>query len=60
MKEKDSSSRRINHRLKRGLDLERHYRLEQEAAECFANKTNASLRERAGYQQSTTKSLSRD
>jgi predicted CopG family antitoxin len=55
-----STSERVNELLKRALDLERRERLEQEAAEFFANDNEDSARERAAYQRAVKQVLSRD
>jgi predicted CopG family antitoxin len=53
-----STSERVNELLKRALELERRERLEQEAAEFFAND-RGSARERAAYQKASKEALSR-
>jgi hypothetical protein len=54
----ESTSERVNELLKRGLELERRERLEQEAAEFFA-KAPDDARERGAYQKASKESLSR-
>jgi hypothetical protein len=54
-----STSERVNELLKRGLELERRERLEQEAAEFFANNME-DVRERTAYQKASKETLSRD
>jgi|HubBroStandDraft_5_1064220.scaffolds.fasta_scaffold72740_3 hypothetical protein len=54
-----STSERVNELLKRGLELERRERLEQEAAQFFANNLE-DVRERAAYQKASKETLSRD
>lgn len=54
-----STSERVNELLKRGLELERRERLEQEAAEFFANNAE-DVRERSAYQKASKGTLSRD
>ena len=54
-----STSERVNHLLKRALELERRERLEQEAEAFFADKSQASARERAAYQKASKQTLSR-
>ena len=54
----ESTSERVNELLKRGLELERRERLEQEAAEFFA-KDRDDGRERAAYQKASKEALSR-
>ena len=54
-----STSERVNELLKRGLELERRERLEQEAAEFFANNAE-DVRERAAFQKASKETLSRD
>lgn len=55
-----STSERVNHLLRKALDLERREQLERQAADFFGNESSDSLRERAAYQKATTKTLSRD
>ena len=55
-----STSERVNHLLRRALDLERREQLEREAVDFFANESSNSLGERAAYQKATRKALSRD
>jgi len=55
-----STSERVNHLLRRALDLERRDKLEQEAAEFFTHEADESLKERTAFQKATRKSLSRD
>lgn len=54
----ESTSERVNELLKRGLELERRERLEQEAAEFFA-KDRGDVLERAAYQKASREALSR-
>lgn len=54
----ESTSERVNELLKRGLELERRERIEQEAAEFFA-KDRDDIRERAAYQKASREALSR-
>lgn len=54
----ESTSERVNELLKRGLELERRERLEQEAAEFFA-KDQDDVRERTAFQKASKESLSR-
>ncbi len=53
-----STSERVNELLKRALELERSERLEQEAAEFFANDVD-DVRERAAYRKASKETLSR-
>ena len=55
-----SASDRVNHLLRRALDLERREQLEQQAADFFADESDESVKERTAYQKATRKSLSRD
>jgi hypothetical protein len=55
-----STSERVNHLLRRALDLERREQLERQAADFFGSESSDSLRERAAYQKATRKTLSRD
>ena len=55
-----STSERVNELLRRGLDVERRERLEQEAALFFASDDERSDRERRAYQKAARATLSRD
>jgi len=55
----ESTSERVNELLKRALELERRERLEQEAAEFFANDRKDSARERSAFQKASIEALSR-
>lgn len=56
-----STSERVNELLRRALELERHEKLEQEAAEFFSTESGAdSARERAAYRKASRRVLSRD
>ena len=55
-----STSERVNHLLRKALDLEHREQLERQAAEFFGNESNNSLTERAAYRKATRKTLSRD
>jgi predicted CopG family antitoxin len=54
----ESTSERVNELLKRGLELERRERLDQEAAEFFA-KDRDDVRERTAFQKASREALSR-
>jgi predicted CopG family antitoxin len=53
-----STSERVNQLLKRALELERRERLEQDAAEFFANAQD-DVRERAAFQKASKEVLAR-
>jgi hypothetical protein len=55
-----STSDRVNELLRRGLELEKRVRLEQEAAEFFGSAGGKFDRERAAFQRASKKVLSQD
>ncbi|HUJ96198.1 MAG TPA: hypothetical protein VLW84_13080 [Terriglobales bacterium] len=56
----ESTSDRVNHLLKRALDIERQEELERQAAEFFRTETRESRQERAAYQKASKRAISRD
>jgi hypothetical protein len=55
-----STSERVNQLLRRGLELERKERLEQEAKEFFASQNDNSADERSAFQKASRRTLTRD
>lgn len=55
-----STSERVNELLRRALELERRERLEREAAEFFAKRSESSSRESSAYREASKLVLARD
>jgi len=53
-------SGRVNHLLRRALDLERKERLEQDAEKFFAGQHGTSLGERVAFLKASRRTVSRD
>lgn len=56
----ESTSDRVNHLLKRALEIERQEELERQASEFFRSESRQSRGERVAYQNASKRAISRD